>query len=159
MIPITLLQNDQNGEQIQKAERNFILFYRMQICCIFTVSTQANMFVVLFFCWKCLCWNKPFFYSESLLHAIWEQHGATKPTNCVWLDLSLLLPITNICTLSMKPNLKMSNILSVLHCIKHNGRIENQIWDSNVYPLLHRQVIALSKSPFPSDYFSIFCTS
>ena len=100
-----------------------------------------------------------FFYSESPLHAIWEQHGATKPTNCVWLDLPLLLPITNICTLSMKPNLKMSNILSVLHCIKHNGHIENQIWDSNVYPLLHRQVIALSKSAFPSDCFSIFCTS
>ena len=100
-----------------------------------------------------------FFYSESPLHAIWEQHGATKPTNCIWLDLSLLLPITNIRTLSMNPNLKISKILSVLHCIKHNGRIENEIWDSNLYPWLHRQVIASSKLSFPWHCFSIFCTS
>ena len=46
-ISVILLQNDQNGEQIQKNQPFFfvlflLLFYRMQICRIFTESTQTT---------------------------------------------------------------------------------------------------------------------
>ena len=59
------------------------LFYRIQICRIFTESTQATelmaeMFVVLFFAKvpfiKYVRWNKPnVFDSESPLYAFWEK--------------------------------------------------------------------------------------
>ena len=41
LISITLLQNNPNGEQIQKSQTYFFLLYRIQICRIFTESTQA----------------------------------------------------------------------------------------------------------------------
>ena len=75
-------------------------------------------------------WNKPnFFDSETALYGLWEKNGTTK-------SIDYALPLTRIRTLLTEANLKMSTILFVLLYIRYKG----QIWDSHVYPWLHRQV-------------------
>lgn len=75
-IPITWLPNDQHGERIQKAKRSFLLFYRIQICYIFTVSTQAEMFVVLFFAKIAYAEISQFFLILSLPRMQFEKNMA-----------------------------------------------------------------------------------
>ena len=48
--------------------------------------------------------------------------------------------LSRISTLLMEPNLKISTILLVLLYIRFKGRVKSQIWDSKLYPWLHRQV-------------------
>ena len=48
--------------------------------------------------------------------------------------------LSRISALLMESNLKMSTILLVLLYIRFKGRVKSQIWDSKLYPWLHRQV-------------------
>ena len=122
----------------------------MQIPCTFTESTQTTNSRH-----KCL-WNyfwlrcihkintlKYFFFIISSVHCmhIFEKNGVTKTIDYTFGQISTFpLAVTRMRTLSMEPNIKESTVLFLLRYIRYKGRLKSQIWDSKVYPWLHRQV-------------------